>query len=85
MGEVNVVMREEEGYVHMIVDGRSTEPGSAPLFLERFATDMAAIGVGRIVSCVGRGLALDRDGDYEKTRQTYDALVFGVGRACHLN
>jgi 2,3-bisphosphoglycerate-independent phosphoglycerate mutase len=71
--------------VHVILDGRSTEPGSAPLLLERFATDMRAIGVGRVVSCVGRGLALDRDGNYEKTRQAYDALVFGTGKACRVS
>ena len=69
-------------FVHVILDGRSTEPGSAPLLLERMAIEMAAIGVGRIVSCLGRGLALDRDENYDKTRQAYDALVFGAGRAC---
>lgn len=71
----------EKAYVHVIFDGRSTEPGSAPLFLERLTREMAAIGVGEIVSGIGRGLALDRDGNYEKTRRAYDALVFGVGRA----
>jgi 2,3-bisphosphoglycerate-independent phosphoglycerate mutase len=75
-------MRLEEVYVHVILDGRSTEPGSAPVLLGRLAEEMAALKVGRIVSCMGRGLALDRAGNYEKTRQAYDALVFGVGRAC---
>ncbi len=71
----------EEAYVHVIFDGRSTEPGSAPLLLERLARQMEAIGIGQIASGVGRGLALDRDGNYEKTRRAYDALVFGIGRA----
>jgi bisphosphoglycerate-independent phosphoglycerate mutase (AlkP superfamily) len=38
--------------------------------------------VGQIVSGVGRGIALDRDGDYRKTRRAYDALVFGAGKPC---
>jgi 2,3-bisphosphoglycerate-independent phosphoglycerate mutase len=71
----------EEVYVHAIFDGRSTQPGSAPLRLERLDRKMQAIGVGQIVSGMGRGLALDRDGNYYRTRQTYDALVFGSGRA----
>jgi 2,3-bisphosphoglycerate-independent phosphoglycerate mutase len=68
--------------VHIIFDGRGTEPGSAPLLLETFAKKMGAIGVGKIVSGVGRSFALDRDGDYARTRIAYDAFVFGKGKAC---
>jgi len=70
----------EEAYVHAIRDGRRREPGSAMDFLDRLAKEMEVIGTGEIVSGVGRGLALDRDGNYHETRQTYDALVFGIGR-----
>jgi 2,3-bisphosphoglycerate-independent phosphoglycerate mutase len=69
-------------YLHLIFDGRSTEPGSAPALLEKLETQVAEIGVGQIVSGVGRGIALDRDGNYAKTKRAYDALVFGVGKAC---
>jgi 2,3-bisphosphoglycerate-independent phosphoglycerate mutase len=67
-------------YLHIIFDGRSTPPGSAPAMLEALDSQMRAIGVGRIVSGMGRGIALDRDGDYAKTRRAYDALAFGVGQ-----
>jgi 2,3-bisphosphoglycerate-independent phosphoglycerate mutase len=67
-------------YLHLIFDGRSTEPGSAPAMLERLDSQVDEIGVGRIVSGVGRGIALDRDGDYNKTRRAYHALVLGIGR-----
>ncbi len=66
-------------YVHLILDGRSTEPGSAPAMLHALEGQVQQIGVGQIASGVGRGIALDRDGDYDKTRRAYDALVFGVG------
>jgi 2,3-bisphosphoglycerate-independent phosphoglycerate mutase len=72
----------EQVYLHMILDGRSTEPGSAPALLEKLAAQVEEIGVGRIVSVVGRGIALDRDGNYEKTRRAFDALVSGVGKHC---
>jgi 2,3-bisphosphoglycerate-independent phosphoglycerate mutase len=72
-------------YLHIIFDGRSTEPGSAPPMLEKLETQVEEIGVGRIVSGVGRGIALDRDGNYTKTQRAYDAFVFGVGKKCAAN
>lgn len=68
-------------YLHLIFDGRSTEPGSAPAMLDKLESQVQEIGVGQIVSGMGRGIALDRDGDYSKTRRAYDALVFGVGQS----
>jgi 2,3-bisphosphoglycerate-independent phosphoglycerate mutase len=70
----------EEVWVHVIFDGRSTEPGSAPGLLGKFENQIEQIGLGQIVSGVGRGLALDRDGNYQKIQKAYDALVFGRGR-----
>lgn len=67
-------------YLHIIFDGRSTDPGSAPALLERLQRQMDEIGVGQIASGVGRGIALDRDGNYTKTQRAYDALVNGIGR-----
>jgi 2,3-bisphosphoglycerate-independent phosphoglycerate mutase len=52
--------------------------------LEKLERQVDEIGVGRIVSGVGRGIALDRDGDYGKTRKAYDLLVSGAGRLCLL-
>jgi 2,3-bisphosphoglycerate-independent phosphoglycerate mutase len=70
-------------YLHLIFDGRSTEPGSAPALLQKLEQQMDAIGAGQIASGVGRGLALDRDGNYAKVKKAYDAMVFGIGRACN--
>lgn len=70
----------EQVYVHMILDGRSTEPGSAPSLLGKFEQQMDEIGIGKVVSVVGRGLALDRDGNYGKIQRAFDALVSGKGR-----
>ncbi len=69
----------ERVYLHMIFDGRSTQPGSAPDMLEKLERQMDEIGAGLIVSGVGRGIALDRDGNYAKTQRAYDAFVSGVG------
>jgi 2,3-bisphosphoglycerate-independent phosphoglycerate mutase len=70
--------------LHMIFDGRSTEPGSAPRLLEKLEALMDEIGIGRMVSGIGRGIALDRDGNYDKTKRAYDALVYGIGKRARL-
>jgi len=82
-------MAKENGlgrvYVHVIFDGRSTKPGTAPGLLEKFEMQIEKIGVGQIVTGVGRGIALDRDGNYSKTQSAFDALVFGKGRKALLD
>lgn len=75
---------QKEVYLHLIFDGRSTEPGSAPALLAKLESQLNEIGVGQIVSGVGRGIALDRDGNYAKTKQAYDGFVFGIGKRCAL-
>ena len=67
-------------FVHAIFDGRSTKVRSAVKFLEKLQNEMNALGIGEFATGIGRGLALDRDGDYRKTQQAYDAIAFGLGR-----
>ena len=66
-------------YFHIIFDGRSTEPGSAPTLLAELDAKLDEIGLGRIVDGVGRGVVLDRDKNYDKVKRAYDAMVEGVG------
>ena len=66
-------------YVHVIFDGRSTEPGSAPALLREFGEAIEQKGVGLIVSGVGRGVALDRDQNWAKVQRAYASLVEGNG------
>ena len=70
----------KKAFVHIIFDGRSTEPGSAPDHLLKFQEEMDKIGLGTIVTGVGRGYALDRDRNWtQKTKPAYDALVYAKG------
>ena len=69
----------ENVYYHIIFDGRSTEPGSAPALLRELDGQLEAIGRGKIVDGVGRGIALDRDHNYEKIRKAYEEMVNGGG------
>ena len=72
-------------YLHLIFDGRSTEPGSAPKLLSMLEQKIADIGIGKIVTGIGRGIALDRDRNYRKTQAAYDALVYGSGHIFPVN
>jgi len=72
-------------YIHIIFDGRSTEPGSVPALLGKLEQKIDAIGIGKIVTGMGRGIALDRDGNYKKTQIAYDALVYGIGKKHSVN
>jgi len=73
----------EDVFLHLIFDGRSTEPGSAPNLIEKLEKKISEIGVGQIVSAIGRGIALDRDGNYGKIKKAYDAFVSGIGNSYH--
>ncbi len=66
-------------WLHIIFDGRSTPPGSAPDLLKELEGELRRIGRGQIVDGVGRGIALDRDGNYEKVRRAYEAMTLGKG------
>lgn len=68
----------DQVFLHLILDGRSTEPGSAPLLLEKLEDQLGTIGVGQVASIVGRGIALDRDGNYTKVQKAYNAMVYGI-------
>ena len=60
----------------MIFDGRSTEPGSAPALLEELDEMIEARGLNvQVVDGVGRGIALDRDGNYAKVKLAYDNMI----------
>ena len=72
-------------YLHLIFDGRSTQPGSAPEYLEKLDDQLQKIGIGKIASGIGRKYALDRDGNYARTKTAYDAFVNGIGIKIMIN
>ena len=68
-----------EVYLHIIFDGRSTEPGSAPEMLQALDERLARIGGNfRVVDGVGRGVVLDRDQNWGNVKRAYDALTDGM-------
>jgi 2,3-bisphosphoglycerate-independent phosphoglycerate mutase len=67
-------------FVHAFTDGRDTMPQSGIGFMRDLEAFMARIGVGRVATVMGRYYAMDRDRRWDRTKQAYDAMVYGIGR-----
>ncbi|MGN1164119.1 MAG: hypothetical protein ACI4S4_04835, partial [Candidatus Ornithospirochaeta sp.] len=68
-------MGQDNVFLHIIFDGRSTENGSAPKLLEELEEKLDEIGTGYIVDGIGRGLVLDRDKNYDRVKMAYDLFT----------
>jgi len=60
---------------HAFTDGRDTEPSVADRFLARVEATALDAGTGDVATVIGRYFAMDRDGNWERTRRAYDAIV----------
>jgi 2,3-bisphosphoglycerate-independent phosphoglycerate mutase len=65
-------------YLHAFLDGRDVPPKSAMASLELLGEKFAAVGVGRIVSIVGRFYAMDRDNRWDRVKSAYDLIAKGT-------
>lgn len=70
----------ERVYVHALTDGRDTGPHSGLGYAKEFLAKAEEIGVGELVSVIGRYYAMDRDKRWERVQIAYDALVYGKGK-----
>lgn len=71
----------EKVYVHAFTDGRDVSPSSGQGILADLEAALAEIGLGKVATVIGRYYAMDRDRRWERTKQAYDAMVYGKGFA----
>jgi 2,3-bisphosphoglycerate-independent phosphoglycerate mutase len=64
---------------HAFLDGRDTPPKSAAGYLRQVAAKLAEIGVGELVSAIGRYYAMDRDKRWERLEIAWKMLTRGEG------
>lgn len=64
-------------YVHAFLDGRDTPPRSALPSIEKLEAKLEKLGVGGIVSLIGRYYAMDRDNRWERIQAAYDLITKG--------
>ena len=62
-------------FVHLFTDGRDTGPFTGLGYARRVEARCAEMGVGRVVSVMGRYYAMDRDHRWERVKLAYDCLV----------
>lgn len=65
----------------MITDGRDSPPTEAKVQILRLQNELKVIGLGEIVTLMGRYYAMDRDLRWERIEQAYDALTDNRERA----
>ena len=70
----------KEVFIHAFTDGRDTAPQAGISYLEQFQQQADQIGIGKIVSIVGRYFAMDRDNRWERVKKAYDLLTAGKGQ-----
>lgn len=69
----------EHVYIHAFGDGRDTAPKSATIYVQQLLDATKEIGVGELVTFVGRYYAMDRDKRWDRVKIAVDALVKGEG------
>ncbi|HMB93466.1 MAG TPA: 2,3-bisphosphoglycerate-independent phosphoglycerate mutase [Rhodothermales bacterium] len=78
MAQRNGLSREQV-CVHAFTDGRDTDPEGGIEYARQFQAKADNIGVGRIVSIIGRYFAMDRDHRWERIEKAYRLLTEGTG------
>lgn len=72
----------EKVLIHVLLDGRDTPPDSGVSYLKELQAKIDEIGVGRIVTVMGRYYGMDRDNRWERTENAYRAMSDGIGEQC---
>lgn len=67
-------------YVHVFTDGRDCPPKSAKKYITQLEDKMTQVGLGCIVSVIGRYYAMDRDNRWDRVRSAYDLLCNAQGK-----
>jgi 2,3-bisphosphoglycerate-independent phosphoglycerate mutase len=80
-------MAKEQGltevYIHGFIGRRGERPESGALYVEKVEETGRKLGLGELVTVMGRHWALDREHNWDRIEKAYRALVQGVGtRVC---
>lgn len=66
--------------LHLFLDGKDSGLHEAPELLNRLNVEIKKYGNIKIATLIGRKLAMDRDNNWELTKEAYDLIVSGTGK-----
>jgi len=69
-----------EVYIHSMLGRRGERPESGAIYIEQVEREAERLGVGQVVTVIGRFWSLDREGHWDRIEKTYRMLVEGQGR-----
>ncbi len=67
-------------YIHGFLGRRGERPESGALYVEKVEDKCRELGVGRVVTVLGRYWSLDREENWDRIEKAYRAMVFGDGQ-----
>ena len=67
-------------YIPSLLGRRGERPESGARYLEQIERETERLGVGRVVSVIGRYWALDREENWDRVEKAYRLLVYGEGK-----
>lgn len=70
----------EEVFIHSLIGRRGERPESGARYISRIEDECRKLSLGRVVTVMGRYWALDREGNWDRVRKAYQALVYGKGQ-----
>lgn len=70
-----------EVYIHAMLGRRGEQPESGARYIQEVEKKCASLGLGQVVSVIGRFWSMDREENWDRIEKTYRMLVYGEGRA----
>jgi 2,3-bisphosphoglycerate-independent phosphoglycerate mutase len=71
----------ENLYIHSILGRRGEQPESGGIYIQKVEEKAEELGLGQVVSVLGRYWALDREENWDRVARCYRQLVYGEGTA----
>jgi 2,3-bisphosphoglycerate-independent phosphoglycerate mutase len=69
----------EKVFIHGFIGRRGERPESGAIYVEKVEETARSLGIGEVVTVMGRHWSLDREGNWDRIEKAYRALVEGKG------
>lgn len=66
-------------FIHCLIGRRGEKPESGAIYVEKVEKKCRELGLGQVVTVIGRFWALDREENWDRVEKTYRALIWGEG------